>query len=253
MFPEGRHFSPLALACFAMVVTTQPGWAVPVEVEAIAVPSRNVTLSLPVEATVRELRVKEGDLVKKGEVLATLYQSSEVLERDRAAKLLERAAVDLRMSERLRLSETVSEEAARQKRLDHDLANIELDRSNAVLADKTLFAPFDGVILRIHKEVGESAGRTDKIIEVIGYDTLHIEAYLEAVHLGSVAKGQKARVIFPSLSDREVVADFLLVDPVVEPGSGLFRVRLSVANADLTIPSGIPARLIFESPLPPSP
>lgn len=246
MFSRSPFFPVFASGCLMLAGTAPWLWSSPEEVEAIAMPSREVTLSLPMEATVRELRVKEGDTVKKGDVLATLFHSSEVFERDRAAKQLERAEVDLRMSERLRQSETVSEEAARQKRLDHDVAKIELQRANAVLGDKTLTATFDGVILRIHKEVGESVGRTEKIIEVIDYDTLHIEAYLEAIHLGTVRKGQKARVIFPSLGDRELEAEFLLVDPVVEPGSGLFRVRLALANPDRSIPSGIPARLIFE-------
>lgn len=214
-------------------------------VEAVLLPARSVILSLPVEATLRELRTREGQAVRKGDRLAILYSATEVLDRDRAHKRREMAEYQLGAGEKLFVTSSISEEAVKQKRLDADLAAIELARAEAVLADKTLFAPFDGLVLRIHRDEGESVARIEKILHLVDISTLHAEAYLEADQLGRIGPGARARLTGPLLGDRVVEAGVDLVDPVVDPGSGLFRVRLAVPNPDHSLPSGIPVKVEF--------
>ena len=62
------------------------------EVEGIVMPSRSVSLSLPVESILREITASEGAIVKKGQVLATLFSPVESLEKDRTAKQLRETA-----------------------------------------------------------------------------------------------------------------------------------------------------------------
>jgi RND family efflux transporter MFP subunit len=233
-----------------LAMATLPGGAESVspsvlEADAVLLPARSVRLSLPVEATLRELRVKEGDFVEKGNVLAVLYSPAESLERDRAEKQHELAAFELKVSDKLRADAIVSEEQARQKQINHDVASIDALRARAVLADKTLVAPFDGCVLRIYKEPGETVSRVEKIIEMVDYATLYAESYLESTWLGAVRRGSAARIVIPQLGDQTHDATVKNVDPVVDPASGLFRVRLVIDNSDYAIPSGVPAKVIF--------
>jgi len=215
------------------------------EAEAVLLPARSVKLSLPVEATLREVRVKEGDFVKKGDVLAVLYSPAESLERDRAEKERELAAFELKVSDKLRADAIVSEEQARQKEINHDVASIDALRAHAVLADKTLIAPFDGCVLRIYKEPGETVARVEKIVEMVDYATLYAESYLESPWLGAIRRGSPARIVIPQLGERAQDAIVENVDPVADPASGLFRVRLALDNSDYAIPSGVPAKALF--------
>ena len=216
------------------------------EAEAIVLPSRSVSLSLPVEAILREVKVTEGSPVKKGDVLATLFSPVESLEKERTAKQLELAEFLLANSEKLRANAIISEEAAREKSIDCDVARIEARRAEAVLNDKTLFAPFDGFVLRIHKEPGETVGRVDKIIDIVDLKTLHVDAFLDGAVIGKLGKSTPATVEIPALGLSGVPVSIGMVDPVVDPGSGLFRVRLILANPDLSIRSGVPAKVFFE-------
>ena len=140
------------IAAWVSLAQIEAGTPLPTEVEADAVllPARSVRLSLPMEATLRELRVKEGDFVKKGDVLAILYSPAEALDRDRSAKELELTHYRLKVSEKLRADAIVSEDQAREKQIDHDVAVITTQRAQAVLAEKTLVAPFDGCVLRVY-------------------------------------------------------------------------------------------------------
>ena len=245
-----RILSTLSLAayfCFGPALRAEVAASSPatLEADAVLLPSRSVKLSLPVEATLRELRVKEGDFVKKGDVLAVLYSPAESLERDRAEKERELAAFELKVSDKLRADAIVSEEQARQKKINHDVASIDALRAHAVLADKTLVAPFDGCVLRIYKEPGETVSRVEKIIEMVDYATLYAESYLESPWLGAVRRGSGARIVIPQLGEQTHNAIVEIVDPVVDPASGLFRVRLVIDNSDYAIPSGVPAKVIF--------
>lgn len=215
------------------------------EADAVLLPSRSVKLSLPMEATLRELRVKEGDFVKKGDLLAVLYSPAEALDRDRAVKELELAHFQLKVSDKLRADAIVSEEQAREKRIDHDVAALHAQRAEALLADKTLVAPFDGCVLRVFKEQGETVARVEKIVELVDFSTLHAESYLESPWLGIIRRGSLAQVQIPQLGEGTWDAIVENVDPVADPASGLFRVRLVIDNVDYSIPSGVPARVRF--------
>ena len=215
------------------------------EADAVLLPARSVKLSLPVEATLRELRVKEGDFVKKGDVIAVLYSPAESLERQRAEKQRDLAAFELKVSEKLRADAIVSEEQARQKQINHDVASIDALRAEAILADKTIIAPFDGCVLRIFKEPGETVARVERIVEMVDYATLYAETYLESPWLGTIRRGGMAQVSIPQLGDQKYQATVENVDPVADPASGLFRVRLALENLDYSIPSGVPAKALF--------
>jgi membrane fusion protein (multidrug efflux system) len=130
--------------------------------------------------------------------------------------------------------------------VDLELAKIELRRSRAELRDKTLTAPWDGQVLRLLKSAGETANRGEKIIELIDYSTIYVDVYLDAQYLNAVRPGQHANVSGDALGSMPAIATALMVDPVVEPGSGLTRVRLQMPNTDLRVPTGLPVKVEFE-------
>ncbi len=243
-FKPARIFTALAILCFCQIGNELT--AADIVAEGLILPSRSVSLSLPVEAVLRELKVQEGALVLKGDILAILYSPVESLEKERAAKQLDLAEFMLGNSEKLRSNAIISEEAARQKKLDCDIARIEARRAEAVLHEKTLYAPFDGFVLRILKEPGETVGRVDKVIDIVDIKTLHADAYLEGEWKERLNEKTKSTLEIPSMGGKKISATIGMVDPVVDPSSGLFRVRLLVPNPDMSIPSGIPAKITFE-------
>ncbi len=216
--------------------------------DGIMLPRNRANLSIPVEARVRELRVEEGQTVRKGDVLAILYTESEELACERAAAQLKRAEFIHRSKLKLKETNGVAELELIGAEVDLELARIELRRSKAELRDKTLTAPWDGQVLRLLKSAGETANRGEKIVELIDYSTIYVDVYLDARHMNAVRPGQQAQVSGEALGPHPAVAMALMVDPVVEPGSGLTRVRLQMPNLDLRIPTGLPVKVQFGSP-----
>lgn len=112
-FKRAKVFTVLSILCFCQIGNVVT--AAEIVAEGLILPSRSVSLSLPVEAILREVKVKEGALVLKGDILAILYSPVESLEKERASKQLDLAEFMLGNSEKLRSNAIISEEAARQK------------------------------------------------------------------------------------------------------------------------------------------
>lgn len=216
------------------------------EADGIMLPRNRVNLSIPVEARLREVRVEEGQAVQKGEVLAILYTEAEELACDRAASQLKKAEFSFQSKTRLKQGNGVADIEMLAAEVDLELAKIEVARAKAELTDKTLAAPWDGRVLRVLRSPGETVNRAEKVIEIIDYSTIHVDVYLDAKHLAAVKPGQKAHVSGEAIGAQPMEATVFMVDPVIEPGSGLCRVRLRMANPELRIATGLPVRVKFD-------
>ena len=223
--------------------------AEPLSVEGLIVPFRQIRLSSPVEATVRKIEVKEGDRVTLGQVLAVLFSPLDLLEAERAEKVLAKAEFQWRANERLSKDKIVSEDKALVAKLEYDVALIESQRARASIEDKTLRAPWDGQVIRVFKEAGETVGRTQEVFQLLDYSQVYVQVYIDARYLPQIREGMTAEVRFAADGSRQsikaVPAKVNFVDPVVDAGSGLFRVKFLIPNGDFTIKPGLPATVIF--------
>ena len=217
---------------------------------AILIPFRKLALASPTEAKLRQLAGDEGDTVTKDQPLALLYSETEEIDAKKAAKILEKAERDLRSTERLASEKVLSEEKLVEQRLLRDIAQLEKDRADANLRDKTLAAPWNGIILRRLAEEGEIVVRGKPLFELVDYSQIYIQFYAEAALLGTFSKGSTLDVEIPGSPTRRLKADIRMIDPIVDPGSGLFRVKLLVPNPDFQIKPGIEARVLLNTPKP---
>lgn len=223
--------------------------AEPLTAEGLIVPFRQIRLSSPVEAIIRKIEVKEGDRVTTGQVLAVLYSSLDMLEAERAEKILAKAEFQWRANERLAKDKIVSEDKALVAKLEYDVALIESQRARASIEDKTLRAPYDGQVIRVLKEAGETVGRTQEVFQLLDYAQVYVQVYIEARYLPQVREGVVSEVKFAADGSRQsikaVPAKVHFVDPVVDAGSGLFRVKILIPNDDFSIKPGLPATVVF--------
>lgn len=76
-----------------------------------------------------------------------------------------------------------------------------LDYQRARLADTELLAPFDGLIVRRHRDPGDVVVPGSAILTLISTDDLWITAWVDETEMAKLREGQKARVIFRSEPD----------------------------------------------------
>ncbi len=243
-----------------------------------------VNISSQVPGEIVELRVKEGDRMRRGDVLLQLdpsqYRASvERLEANlRMARInLEREKTalatyqsTLRRQEALARDQVVSAEALDQARLQMDTARItaqsleetirqaeaDLVKSRDELSKTTIRAPMDGLVTRVNAKLGEQViigtmNNPGTVILVLSdMSALLAEVRVDETEVAQVRAGQSSRVTVDAVQERSFdgVVTEIAHTAIKERDVSRFTVKVSVAGGESS--AGSPAR---ELPLPDDP
>ncbi len=75
----------------------------------------------------------------------------------------------------------------------------------ARLADTSITAPFDGLVIRRRREVGDIVVPGSSILTLISVDTLWISAWVDETEIGKLRLQQPSRIVFRSAPERSFV------------------------------------------------
>ena len=124
------------------------------------------------------------------------------------------------------------------------LADKELQHAKAKLANKTIKAPFTGVVMERLKAVGEYIN-DEAVVRLAQLDPLYAEVIVPVAYRGDITAGMQAKVCEDVQGQAGWYATVSQVDQVMDAGSGTFGVRLTLPNPDYKIPAGIRCGLKF--------
>ena len=240
-------------------------------------PSRVAEIGSSAVGIITYMMVDRNDLVKRGDVVATLNYKVERAKVDVAKKRasmkskIELSNINLALSKReqVRVNKAFNRGSVSAHDLDiadtelllskikqlqsleeNDLAKKELTYAKSILSQRTIFIPFSGVIMQRHKEMGEHVD-AEAIVTLAKTDPLYVEVILPISRLGSITKGMKAEVSGPpSTGGNKWIATVAHVDKVMDAASGTFGVRLILPNPKYKIPAGIRSKVRFLTQVP---
>lgn len=214
---------------------------------------------------IEEIRVERGDVVKAGQVLARLSSGVErasvavaesraradaevkaaeaaaVLARsklDRARDLVKANFISPQALEQADAEARVADQRAQQARDARDVAQREAELSAAQLGQRLIRAPFEGIVVERYRTQGERIER-EPVVKIARIHPLRVEAIAPAALFGTIQPGQTGRVTPQLKQFGSLTATVTLVDKVVDAASNSFRVRLTLPNPQMSIPSGL--------------
>ncbi len=212
--------------------------------DCILVPNKTIDVSSPVEGVVDQVMVNRGDKVKKGQVLMTLHSEVEQAQVQLAEA---RAEFGLRTVNRNEeLGELLSDHEKDEIMTDSKLAELEVQEIKTRLSMKTIVSPLNGLVIEKYRDVGEFVSE-EPVMMIVSIDPLYAELIAPVQFLGKVKKGDKATVIIAKPFNVELAAKVKTVDPVIDPASGTFRIRLQIKNPKEKIPSGLRCQVALEN------
>ncbi|MBI3917580.1 MAG: efflux RND transporter periplasmic adaptor subunit [Betaproteobacteria bacterium] len=244
------------------------------EHDCMILPRQQIEIRSPVEAMIESVRVRRGDLVTKGQVVATLESGPEraalALAQSRATmqgeiKVAE-ARLDLAEKKLQRATELFKQkfistnardeaeaefrlatEELRRTRENQRLAEFEAKRAAEVLALRTVRSPFTGVVMDVLLKPGEFGATTikDPIMRLAEIDVLNVEVVLPISQYGKVKPGQRATITPEAPIGGRYPTTVRVVDHVTDAASGTFGVQLDLPNPKRTIPGGVKCRVSF--------
>ncbi len=146
-----------------------------------------------------ELRVEEGDVVKRGDVLALLQGISlQQADVERAQAELAQAERELSRREGLRRGGAAPDTELEAARLARDVARATLAKAQAELELSRVRAPLDGQVLEIHAREGERVG-PEGILDLGDTSAMFVVAEVYETEIGGIQIGQRARIQSPAL------------------------------------------------------
>jgi len=196
------------------------------------------------EGIVVELQVREGDSVSKGASLAQLR--TDVLEqrlsaahaqldatkanRELTSRSLERARqlFDTNSMSEQQVDELAYELLgwqAEERRLAAEIAEIELSINYSHIR-----APFAGIIVARHTDIGEWREAGDPIVELISNDDLEIDVAVPEVYFDNLNPNENAEIEFPSVSKQRFSLEITAVVPLADSEARTFTVKLRLPD-----------------------
>ena len=228
----------------------------------------------PVEKTVaassesgviQTAHVKEGDFVKKGDLLATINLTVLQKSLDIAIATAESTArLDAAVSQ---FELTKSQLAAvnslvqgghtnrfevEQRQADNDtayaelrsaqdeikLAGLEVKRIEAQIEDRKIRSKINGFVTEIHKQPSENVSSNEpQYATIVRVDELKVRFYLDALTLRETKPGDRIDILIGDQRSK-VETKVTYVSPIIDPDSGLGRIDVLIDNKDFQIQSG---------------
>lgn len=243
--------------------------ALSAELDCLIEPYVVVAVSSPVEGLLDKVAVDRGDLVKEGQVLATLESSVERATVVLAAARAEiesslksaQVRVDFGVRRFVRTEEMFKKELIPLKEMDeaetakilaeiglleaHEnrrIAEVELERAKAALALRTIRSPVTGVVTERLLATGEFAKGTP-IVKLAQIHPLRVEVFAPVSMLDKIAVGMRGEVVPEKPVNGVYPARVTVVDRVVDAASGTFGVRLELPNPEYRLPAGLKCRV----------
>ena len=244
-------------------------------VAGVTEPFKDVTVSASVPGTIAARHFPEGAFVKEGQLVIDLDHQLEELEAARR-KLVWQSKVELNAAEEqvknlakelqgtrelIQTTKSVSQEVLDKKELEYKQAVAERDRLSIAedrekieyeiaaeqLRKRQIVAPLDGYIAEIYLETGEDCRAQEPLVRIVETRQVYFISNIDA-KLGYHLK-EGDTVTLEIDADTQPVTfsgkiDF--VSPVVDPASGLLRVKVLFPNPDRKIRPGVAGKMRLE-------
>jgi len=235
-----RRLSVISLALLLPIVA----WAD--DIQGLVMPLKSVSVSSPVlQEIVDAVLVEEGDTVKENQVIVQLRSDKEALEVEQYGKLVEQRTFTATGAAALEKDKMMAKELMLEKRTEMELAKIQLRQAEVRFKEKTIRSPLNGIVVKKYKEAGESVDRVEKLVDIVNIDQVYVQFYLDPKLMTVIKTDQLVTVRLPVIGDASFEGKVSFVDPRIDAGSGLFRVKVLVDNPKHTIKPGMRATADF--------
>ena len=197
-----------------------------------------------VDARIEKLHVKIGDVVKKGQKLASLEKTDHSAALfaakgtyDNANSDLVKAELDYNRYKTLYEQNAVSKATLDNYYFAYQAAQASVTNAKGVYDGVVskyeatdLVAPFDGVIVKTYFDEGYYAKGGTAIFSVADISSLKTTIDIPEGNIASVAVGNKCDITLPAYGNRKIEGTIARISPVAEGAGHTFKAEVSVKN-----------------------
>jgi membrane fusion protein (multidrug efflux system) len=209
-------------------------------------PSMVVNVGSAVDGVLERVNVDRGDLVRRGQTVASLQSGVESAAVQLSQARVEFAKRKVERNEALYEKQLISAQDRDEMVTEARLHEEELKKDRESLKLRHIVSPLDGVVVERRLAPGELI-RADKsvVLRLAQLHPLNVEVIAPAALFGSVHIGSIGKVSLAPFVAGVHQAKVVVVDRLIDAASGTFGVRLQLPNQNYKIPAGIKCSVEF--------
>ncbi len=232
------------LPLITTIVTKEEGFNHYLELQGNVKTKQNVLVYPEMPGILRRVYVKEGQRVKKGQLLATIDDggiSSQLAQLEATTDL---AKTTYERQKRLWDQKIGSEIQYLQAKTNFEAQKNTINQLKSQLSKASIRAPFSGVIDDVMKEAGTviAPGQGSEVFRIVNLNNMYVEAEVPESYIKNVTIGKNVEVYFPVLG-KTVTAKIRQVGNFINPSNRAFKIEVSIPNKEGNIKPNLTARL----------
>ncbi|MDQ7916336.1 efflux RND transporter periplasmic adaptor subunit [Mesonia sp. MT50] len=203
-----------------------------VEIQGDVETDKNIILYPEFSGVLSKIYIKEGDNVKKGQILAKIDDGGLSSQLAQSETQLALAETTFERQGRLWDQKIGSEIQFLEAKTNFDAMKNSVNQLRAQLAKTTVKAPFSGTIDKVFSDQGEvvSPG-ANQLFRLVNLDEMYIVAEVPETYLGKIRKGSDVKVVLSSIG-KEFEGKVEKVSNYINPNNRSFEIRISVPNSN---------------------
>jgi RND family efflux transporter MFP subunit len=205
---------------------------------------QNILVYPEMPGIIEEILVKEGQQVKKGDVLARIKDGGLS---QQLAQLETQAALSKTVyerQERLWKQKIGSEMQYLQSKAQYEANEKAVEQMKSQIEKTTILAPFDGTIDNVIKEPGTvvAPGQGSEVFRIVNLNNMYITTDVPERYVASITKGKKVKVNFPVLGE-DLTSNINQVGSFINPSNRSFRIEVPVPNKSGNVKPNLTAKI----------
>ena len=189
---------------------------------------RDVRIVNQEEGRLLEVRVREGDRVRSGDVLVRYDDRILRAELDKAKATLSQAEIDHQRTRQLKEKGFVSEDAVSRAATALEIARAQVRLLDVRVQHMRIAAPFDGVVARRLVEPGNVTPQHTHLLTVIDPSQLVTDVNVSELVMPYLSVGDAAQVRIDALGETLHPGKIVRVHPAIDPATRTGRIEVAL-------------------------
>ncbi|MBS0447602.1 MAG: efflux RND transporter periplasmic adaptor subunit [Proteobacteria bacterium] len=208
---------------------------------------RGVDVTTEVAGLVRKINFKSGEDVKQNAVLVELNADTDIAQLQSL-----QAAADLAATIVKRDKLQLDIKSIAQQQVDADEADLRVKRANvaaqqALIAKKTIRAPFAGRMGITTVNPGQYLNPGDKVVTLQTIDPIYVDFNLPQKNLAQIGIGQKVTLRSDAFPGQTFPGKITAINPKVDPSTRNVQIEATVANPKAELLPGMYANVDIDA------
>lgn len=190
------------------------------------------------------VKVKEGEYVKKGQLVATVDLKSLTDQKAELETSMSLAKDVYDRQKRLWDQNIGSEIQYLQAKNNYERLQKSLNTLQTQIGKANIYSPISGVVDMEFLKAGEIAAPGAPIVQLFNPNKLKISADIPETYLGKISRGDKVMINFPAIN-KEVTRSISLLGRTIDPSNRTFKVEVASTSEGGALKPNLLAELKF--------